>query len=44
MKMHDTEYKIHEGVNTISGVRESADTKQNISLFIAQIRWHQLPE
>jgi hypothetical protein len=31
MKMHDTGYKIHEGVNTISGVCESADTKQNIS-------------
>ena len=24
MKMHDTGYKIHEGVNTISGVCESA--------------------
>jgi hypothetical protein len=32
MKMHDTGYKIHEGVNIISGVCESADTKQNISL------------
>ena len=32
MKMHDTGYKIHEGVNIISGVCESADTKQNILL------------
>jgi len=32
MKMHDTGYKIHEVVNTISGVCESADTKRNISL------------
>jgi len=44
MKMHDTGYKIHDGVNTISGVCESADTKQNISLCIARIRWHQLLE
>jgi hypothetical protein len=27
----DAGYRIHEGVNTISGVCESADTKQNIS-------------
>jgi len=30
----------HEGVNSISGVCESVDKKQNLSVFIAQIRWH----
>jgi hypothetical protein len=38
MKMHDTGYKMHEGVNTISGVCESADTKQYFSLGRKKIR------